>query len=111
MAQWDGGQQVDANGRQYQIVIANQAAKIISPLTGLGAIGDTLDGIWIYPATTTPGNVIVLDLATVVWQLTGALTLGSIIPVYIPLNWRSVNGAWKITTGANVSCAAWGQFT
>jgi hypothetical protein len=33
------------------------------------------------------------------------------VPFFIPLGMVSVSGAWKITTGASVSCIAVGDFT
>jgi hypothetical protein len=33
------------------------------------------------------------------------------VPFFIPLGINSTSGAWKITTGANVSCIAVGEFT
>lgn len=41
----------------------------------------------------------------------GTTALVDLRPVTIPLNIRSVAGAWSVTTGANVSVIAAGQFT
>lgn len=103
---YDGGVQVAAVGRQYELVAANQANQIMG---SAGATGDTIDGIWIFPTTTTPGVVTVLDDAVQVWSMSG-VTLNSTMPIFVPLNLRSVNGAWKVTTGASVSVLAFGQW-
>lgn len=108
MPNWDGGTQVDANGRAYEQVAANQAAQIIGTV---GAVGDNIDGIWIFPATTGPGTVIVLDGAVAIWTWPAGITVTDTRPIFVPLNLKSVNTGWRITTGANVSALAWGQFT
>jgi hypothetical protein len=41
----------------------------------------------------------------------GAASVSNLVPFYIPLGINSTSGAWKITTGANVSCIAVGEFT
>lgn len=109
MAQWDGGVPVDANGRQYEAVPAGSAAQ---PLGGTGATGDTLDGVWLFPADTTPGSVVVLDGAVAVWTWPAGITLTDARPIFAPLNLRSVQvGGWKVTTPADVAVLAWGLFT
>lgn len=108
MAAWDGFDQVAAGGRDYTIVAANTAA---GPLGAAGVIGDTLDFIWVYPVTTTPGAISILDGAVTVWSMSGA-TLFSTQPFPVPMNLRAKNaGGWKITTGANVSALGIGLFT
>lgn len=104
---YDGGIQVAAVGRQYEQVAASQALQIMG---ANGATGDTLDSIWIFPATVTPGGVTVFDNALGIWFFPAGLTLSDTQGIYVPLNLRSVTGAWKITTGANVSVLASGQW-
>lgn len=88
------------------------ASKTEQVLGANGAIGDYLEGILVIPATTSPGAVAVLDgsSSTTVFA-GGASSVGSLIPFYIPINNVSENGAWKITTGANVSVRASGRFS
>lgn len=108
MKAWDGGQNVSANGRQYATVAASQVADILGD--PLASAGNTIDGLWIFPATTTPGTVIVLDDTAAVWTWPAGITVDSLAPIFIPLNLNAVNGPWKITTGADVSVLAWGVF-
>lgn len=107
MAAWDGYSQVAAGGRDYEQVAANATAQILGPV---GAVGDTLDFVWAFPVTTTPGALSILDGAIVVWTMSGA-TLSSIQPFVIPMNIKSKTGALKITTGANMSAMGIGLFS
>lgn len=108
---------MDAGGRvhvresldEYETVAASQTAQALG---ATGATGDIIAGILVIPATTSPGNVILLDNATSITVFTGgAGSVLSLVPFFIPLGLRSVSGAWKITTGANVSCIGIGDFT
>ena len=76
-----------------------------------GAIGDFLSHIIIQPATTGAGTCTVKDGSTTVYTFTGGGTLADLSSKTIPFNVRSKNGAWKITTGANVAITAFGDFT
>lgn len=38
-------------------------------------------------------------------------TLADLRPIIVPINLNSANGAWKITTGANMTAIAFGDFT
>lgn len=96
-------------GREYETVAASQTAQVLG---ATGATGDDIDGILVIPATTTPGVVTLLDNSTSIPVFVGgASSVSNLVPFYIPLNLRSVSGAWKITTGANVSCIGIGNFT
>ena len=92
---------------QYKTVADSQTTQAIG---ATGAIGDYLAGVLVIPATTAPGVVTVLDNAITIVAFPGG-TLPSVIPFFIPLSIKSVSGAWKITTGANVSVVAVGKFT
>lgn len=96
-------------GREYETVAASQTAQVLG---ATGAAGDDIDGILVIPATTSPGNVLLLDGATSITVFAGgASSVSNLVPFFIPLGIRSVSGAWKITTGANVSCIGIGNFT
>ena len=102
------GLPVSAPGREYETVAASQTAQVLG---ATGAIGDDIDGILVIPATTSPGNVLLLDGATSITVFAGgASSVSNLVPFFIPLGIRSVSGAWKITTGANVSCIGIGNF-
>lgn len=79
---------------------------------GSGAVGDFLAGVLIIPATLDPGGVSIEDGATNIPIFVGGT--GSILtlhPFFVPLGIKSVSGGWEITTGANVSVIAIGNFT
>jgi hypothetical protein len=94
---------------RYRTVAASQTAQVLGPT---GVAGDFIESILVIPATTSPGNVILLDNAISITIFTGGATsVADLTPFSIPLNMFSVSGAWKITTGANVSAIAIGRFT
>lgn len=93
----------------YETVAASQTAQVMGTT---GAIGDWLAGILVIPATTSPGVITLLDNAiSIPLFVGGATSISNLLPFFIPLNLTSVSGAWKITTGANVSCIGIGKFT
>lgn len=96
-------------GGEYETVAASQTAQ---PLGATGAAGDYLSGLLVVPASTAPGNVVLLDNATSITVFAGgASSVSNLVPFFIPICARSVSGAWKVTTGANVSVFAVGSFT
>ena len=100
---------VVAASETYATVAASQTAQ---GLGATGAVGDLLDTIWIIPATTSPGNVIILDSSTSITIFTGgASSVSNLVPFPVQLGAISANGQWKVTTGANVSAIATGNFT
>jgi hypothetical protein len=96
-------------GTEYETVAASQTGQALG---ATGASGDYIVGILVIPATTSPGNVLLLDNATSITVFTGgASSVSNLVPFFIPLGIKSTSGAWKITTGSNVSCIAMGNFT
>jgi len=94
---------------EYETVAASQTAQVLGPT---GATGDYLTGLLVVPATTSPGNVLLLDKATSITVFAGgASSVSNLVPFFIPIEANSVDGAWKVTTGANVSVFATGNFT
>lgn len=90
----------------YATVAASQTQSSVGSRTG-----DILEGILVVPATTSPGNVIVVDGATSITVFTGgASSVGSLVPFYIPLGLKSTAGGFAITTGANVSVVVTGHW-
>lgn len=99
----------DISSGEYETVAASQTAQALG---ATGATGDYISGILVVPATTSPGNVLLLDNAISITVFTGGATsVSNLVPFFIPLGMISVSGAWKITTGANVSCIGIGNFT
>ena len=94
---------------QYETVAASQTAQVIG---ATGAAGDYISHIVVIPASTSPGNVLLLDNATSITVFEGgSSSVSNLVPFIIPLGMKSVSGAWKITTGSSVSCIAVGDFT
>lgn len=93
----------------YETVAAGQTAQVIGQT---GAKGDLLERVILIPATVSPGVVTLLDDATSIPLFVGgANSFADLKPISIEVRARSKNGAWKITTGANISVIAVGQFT
>lgn len=92
----------------YQTIAASQTETVL----GSGNKGDVIRTLEIVPATTSPGAVSIkdglLDTATVFTG--GASSVSDLTGINIPINSRSYNGGWKVTTGANVSVLAEGNF-
>lgn len=94
---------------EYETVAASATAQVLG---GTGAIGDYISGLLVIPATTSPGNVLLLDSATSITVFAGgASSVSNLVPFFIPLGMYSVSGAWKVTTGTNVSVIGIGNFT
>lgn len=94
---------------EYETVAASQTAQVLG---ATGATGDYLAGLLVVPATTSPGAISILDNATSITVFTGgASSVSNLVPFFIPLGIKSVSGAWKVTTGANVSAIGIGDFT
>ncbi len=99
----------DISAGEYETVAASQTAQVMGPS---GAAGDYISGILVIPGTTSPGNVLLLDNATSITVFTGGSTsVSNLVPFFIPLGMISVSGAWKITTGSNVTAIGIGNFT
>lgn len=99
----------DFTAGEYETVAASQTAQVVGPT---GAAGDFIAGLLIIPATTSPGQVLLLDNATSITIFVGgAASVSNLIPFFVPLGIKSVSGAWKVTTGADVSVIASGNFT
>ena len=92
-------------GTFYETVAASQTAQVLGVT---GGAGDTLQRLIITVGTALTGTVSLLDGATS-YAITAANTP---IGVYqIEIGAVSVNGAWKITTGAGATVMAVGNFT
>jgi len=88
-------------GSLYKTVEASQTG------TAVSGLDTTLLSVLVVPATTSPGNVIILDGATSITVFVGGgSSVADLTPFFIPLFLRSVSGEWTITTGADVSVIA-----
>jgi hypothetical protein len=98
-----------SNTGEYETVAASQTAQVLG---ATGAAGDYLSGLLVIPATTSPGLVTVLDGATSIPVFVGGATsVADLKPFFVNIAAISVSGAWKVTTGANVSVIGIGNFT
>ncbi len=96
---------------EYETVAASQTDQVMG---ASGAIGDYFSGLLIVPATTAAGAVSIKDgggSAITVFAGAGVTALSTLIPFFVPLGILSTAGAWKVTTGANVSAIAVGNFS
>lgn len=100
---------VDQYG-QYETVAASQTAQVLG---ATGATGDYLAYVTVFPGTAACGVVTILDNASTWGTFAGGGTtaLPSLVPFRIDVGAFSTSGAWKITTGANVTCTGVGKFT
>ena len=79
-----------------------------------GAAGDYFSHILVVPTTTSPGAITIRDGATGTvrtYFAGGASSVTSLVSWAIPVRERSVTGGWHITTGANLTVQAVGNFT
>lgn len=96
---------------KYNTVAASQTAQALTGGSG-GATGDYLSHCVVTPGTTSPGVVTILDNSTAVVSFAGgSSSVSNLVEWTIPLGAVSASGAWKITTGANVTVVCVGKFT
>lgn len=95
---------------KYEIVAASATDQAMG---ATGATGDFLAGILIVPATTSPGAVSIKDGSgsSITIFTGGASSVSNLVPFFVPLGLISTSGAWKVTTGTNVSAIGIGTFT
>lgn len=105
-----GGTRVGHHDGHYETIAASQTDQAMG---ATGAAGDYLAGIVVVPATTSPGVIQIKDGggSAITVFTGGATSVASLTPFYIELGLVSLSGAWKITTGANVSAIGIGTFT
>src|SRR5882724_6873213 len=67
---------------EYETVAASQTAQVLG---ATGAAGDYIAGLLIIPATTSPGQVLLLDGATSITIFAGGATsVSNLVPFMIP---------------------------
>lgn len=90
----------------YEAVAVSQTDQVLGPT---GGAGDVLEELIISVATAATGTVSIKDGGGSAIPITYANTP---IGVYeIKVGARSVNGGWKVTTGAGATVMAIGRFT
>lgn len=104
-----GVMRITVAGDEYEAVAASQTDQICG---STGAAGDVLSGLLVVPATTSPGAVSIEDGSSNYTVFAGGTdSVATLHPFFVPLGIVSTTGGWEITTGANVSVIAVGQFT
>ncbi len=96
---------------QYENVAASQTAQVLG---GTGAKGDYLHRLVCTVSTAATSTVTLLDSdgTTTYTRVLIPANVGGGIGVYtIPIEAASVNGSWRITTGAGVEVLAVGIFS
>lgn len=94
---------------EYEPIAASQADVVLG---ATGAVGDYIATLIIQPTTTSPGAVVLKDNTTTIYTWPGSASHPAHLPpVVIPLGIKSANGAWRVTTGANETVLAMGDFT
>lgn len=93
---------------EYEDIAASTDAQVLGE-TGTGR--NLLSHLIIFPATTSPGAVTLLDGEDekIVFP-GGANSVSNLVPFCVFCGFRSKYGAFAITTGANVSVRAVGDF-
>lgn len=96
-------------GHEYEDVAASQTDQVLGD--GGTQAGQHLSHVIIFPATTSPGAVTLKDGTTskVIFP-GGADSVPGLAPFTVYFGHDSKNGAFSITTGANVSARAVGDF-
>lgn len=92
---------------RYVAVAASQTDTVLSVNRG-----DSITGVLVKPATTSPGAVTLTDGSTgVVIFPGGSSSVASLVPFFIPFPAKCSGLGWKVTTGANVSVVVFGSFS
>lgn len=92
----------------YETVAASQSDQALG-ITG--ASGDYIYRLILQATVTNPGNVILKDNTTAIYTFPGGAGSGnSMKPIVLEVGAFSRNGAWKVTTGANIAVLAVGRF-
>lgn len=96
----------------YLDIAEGQTGSTLEITTGTAKKGDYLDGLLIFPDSTSPGAVTLIDgTVSVVVFRGGSNSVTSLVPFMIPQGSASKNGAWKVTTSTSVRVRAFGNFT
>lgn len=99
----------------YQTVPASSTDAVLNGPGGVGRAGDVLERLVIVPLTPDPGVVSIKDgSGPAITLFVGSLGSGTFlvekVSTNVYLGMRSVNGAWSVTTGANVEVKVAGRF-
>lgn len=96
---------------EYETVAASATDQVLG---ATGASGDYFAGLLIVPGTTSPGAVSIKDGSggSAITVFTGgASSVSNLVPFFVPIGAFATSSGWRVTTGANVSAFAVGNFT
>lgn len=96
---------------EYETVAASQTDQALG---ATGATGDFLQAVVIVPGTAAAGAVSIKDgsgSAISLFAGGGTTALPTLAPIRVDLGVISTGGAWKVTTGSNVTAIGIGNFT
>lgn len=98
-------------GTDYESVAASATNQVMG--AGSGATGDYLSHVTITPTTVSPGAVSIKDgsNAAIVVFAGGTDSVATLHPFTVAIGAKSGQGAWQISTGANVTAIGVGDFT
>lgn len=99
---------------QYETVAASQTDQLLgnwTAATDSAGIGSFLKGLLVVPATVGAGSISISDGGGTGISVFVSGTLSSTAPFFIPILAESRVGPWSVTTGANVSVVATGQWS
>lgn len=94
----------------YETVAAGQTDQVLGGSGSKG--GDTLGYLILIPASTSPGAVAIDDNGgtDITVFAGGASSLTELKPIVVEMHVKSKAGPWRVTTGANISVLAVGEF-
>jgi len=100
-----GVQEVITGAVDYKILAANTADQICG---AIGGVGDYLEDIVLSVAAA--GTLTIKDGSTTLFTFVWAAAVAT-APVTVSVRRRSLNGGWKISTGASMTGHAGGVFS
>jgi hypothetical protein len=98
----------DIGAGEYELVAASATTQALG---ATGATGDYLSHVLIIPETTGAGTVAIKDGSGTAINIFVSGTLSNLVPFTVQVGAYSTSGAWQVTTGTNVHCVAFGNFT
>ena len=97
-----------ALGVEYETVAASQLTQFLGVT---GVTGDMLVGLLVTPTAPNPASIKDGTGSAITVFAGGVTSVQNLTPFYLKLGVKSVTGGWQLTTGANVSVLAIGNFT
>lgn len=98
------------DGAEYEFVDESATTQTLG---ATGATGDYLRELLCSPQNTSPGIVEIKDGSGTARRMFygGASSVSNLVPFTISIGANSTSGAWQVTTGADITVMAFGNFT